>query len=266
MGGFRHFAPTGHHRADDDIIAVDDRKVRASTICIQRAKLFAERRVPDFLAGLAVETDKVVADAECIDVASLRIADDTGASLIRADAIELLGETQDKKYAENALPMLEDRSYTVIDEASMALARMKEPRAFEPLMKLAATPSWRGRIQTAAFNALGELGDKRSFDVGFKAATDKTLPLSTRTAALTVVGAAGKGDPRAFPLIFEKLKAAVETNDFGPIYNGVQAIIKLADPRGQQAFDVLKEHFKGQQGPLNAINNWAAQFKAAVNK
>jgi aminopeptidase N len=185
-------------------------------------------------------------------------------SLIRADAIELLGETQDRKHSELALTMLQDRSYAVIDEASLALGRMKEPRAVEHLLKLSATPSWRGRIQTAAFNALGVLGDKRAFDAAYKAAIDTALLPNIRSAALVVVGATGKGDPRAFPLVFEKFKAAVPTNNFGPIYNGVQAIIKLADPRGQQAFELLKEHYKGQQGPLSAVNNWEAQFKAAI--
>lgn len=200
-----------------------------------------------------------------VEAAVIRLTKDPQ-SLIRADAIELLGETQDKKYAEYALPMLEDRSYTVIDEASLALARMKDPRAFDPLMKLTATQSWKGRIQIAAYTALGELADKRSFDTAYAAATNKNLPMNVRTAALTVVGATGKGDQRAFPLIFENFKGAVETNNFGPIYNGVQAIIKLGDPRGQQAFDLLKDHFKGQQGPLNAINNWESEFKAAVKK
>jgi hypothetical protein len=231
---------------------------------IRRAALSVIANIysPDPSPGQARGAAKLDANVEA---AVIRLTKDPQ-SLIRADAIALLGETQDKKYADYALPMLTDQSYSVIDEASMALARMKEPRAFDPLIKLTATPSWKGRIQIAGFTALGELGDKRAFDVGYKAATDANLPMNVRTAALTVVGSAGKGDPRAFPLIFEKFKAAVDTNNFGPIYNGVQAIIKLADPRGQQAFDLLKEHFKGQQGPLNAINGWETEFKAAIKK
>jgi aminopeptidase N len=231
---------------------------------IRRAALSVIANIysPDPSPGQARPAAKLDANVEA---AVIRLTKDPQ-SLIRADAIALLGETQDKKYADYALPMLTDQSYSVIDEASMALARMKEPRAFDPLMKLTATPSWKGRIQIAGFTALGELGDKRSFDAAYKAATDVNLLMNVRTAALTVVGSTGKGDPRAFPLIFEKFKAAVNTNNFGPIYNGVQAIIKLADPRGQQAFDLLREHFKGQQGPLNAINGWETEFKAAIKK
>jgi aminopeptidase N len=217
---------------------------------------------PDPPPGQARPAAKLDANVEA---AVIRLTKDPQ-SLIRADAIELLGETQDKKFAQYALPMLEDRSYTVIDEASLALARMKEPRAFEPLLKMAATTSWRGRIQIAAYTALAELGDKRAFDNAYTASANKKLPIEVRTAALSVVGATGKGDPRAFPLVFEKFKNAVPTNNFGPISSGVQAIIKLADPRGQQAFDLLKEHFKGQQYPLEVINRWETEFKEAIKK
>ena len=229
---------------------------------IRRAALsvIASIYSPDPAPGQARPAAKLDANVEA---ATIRLTKDPQ-SVIRGDAIELLGETQDKKFADLALGMLNDRSYEVIDQSSLALARMKDPRAFDAIAKLTTMPSWKGRIQIAGLTALGELGDKRAFDAGYKAATDKALPMNVRTAALTVVGSAGKGDPRAFPLIFEKFKAAVETNNFQPIFNGVQAIIKLADPRGQQAFDLLKEHFKGQQGPLNAINAWEAEFKAGL--
>ena len=200
-----------------------------------------------------------------VEAAVIRLTKDPQ-SLIRADAIELLGETQDKKYADAALSMLDDRSYGVIDQASLALALSKDPRAYDALMKLTTTPSWRGRIQIAGFNALGELGDKRAFDAGFKAATDKTLPAGVRSAALTVVGSSGKGDPRAFPLIFEKFKAASDATNFQGIVDSMQALVKIADPRGQQAFDILKTKFKDNPGFLQFITSQEALFKAAIGK
>jgi hypothetical protein len=45
------------------------------------------------------------------------------------DAIELLGETQDKKYADAALSMLDDRSYGVIDQASLGSRSKQRPSA-----------------------------------------------------------------------------------------------------------------------------------------
>ena len=44
----------------------------------------------------------------------------------------------------------------------------------------------------------------------------------------------------------------------------MQAIIKLADPRGQEAFDMLKEKFKDQANILGFASFLESQFKAAV--
>lgn len=183
---------------------------------------------------------------------------------IRGDALELLGETQDKKYADLLLAGLSDPSYSVIDQSALAIARVKDERAYEALSKLTATRSWKGRIQIAGFNGLAELGDKRGFDAGYKAATDKTLPFNVRTAALAVVGAAGKGDARAYPLIFEKFKAAYDAGNVQGIINGITAIVKLADPRGQEAIDLLKVKFKDNPGAQQFIAAQEAALKAAI--
>jgi aminopeptidase N len=176
-------------------------------------------------------------------------------SLIRGDAIELLGETQNKKYADMFVPALNDRSYFVIDQAAGALGRTKDARAFDALSKLVATPSWRGRIMTAGLNGLAELGDKRGFDVAYKIATDTNIPRNTRLNALAVVGATGKGDPRAYPLIYGEFKKAFDANNIQGIINGLNAITRIADPRGQEAFDMMKEKFKNNPGALNFITN-----------
>ncbi|MGB5015358.1 MAG: HEAT repeat domain-containing protein, partial [Pyrinomonadaceae bacterium] len=185
-------------------------------------------------------------------------------SSVRGDALELLGETQDKKHSDRLLAGLNDRSYEVIDQSALAIARAKDPRAFDALSKLTTTASWKGRIQSAGLSGLGELGDKRAFDIGFKAATDKTLPTNARAAALVIVGATGKGDPRAYPLIFEKFKSSFDTSNIPGIISGIQAIVKLADPRGQEAFDLLKVKFKDNPGAMQFVNGQEAEFKAAL--
>ncbi len=181
---------------------------------------------------------------------------------IKGDAMELLGETRDKKYADIFLANLNDPSYEVIDQASLALARVKDPRAFDALVKLTATPSWKGRIQMAGLNALAELGDARAFETGYKMATDKELSVLIRTAAVVVVGKAGKGDPRAFPLIFEKFKAAFNSGNVQGIQNGIIAIVKLGDPRGQEALDMVKAKFKDNAGAMQWIAGQEAALKA----
>lgn len=200
-----------------------------------------------------------------VEQAVQRLAKDNQ-TLIKADAIKLLGETQDNKYAPLYASSLNDRSYNVIDEAALALGRSKSPQAYDALIKLTATPSWKGRIQSAGIRGLAELGDKRAFDVAYKLATDPTQPNGVKRAALGAVAATGKGDPRAFDLIFARFKEALETNSFQGIFTGTNAIIRLADPRGQEAFDLLKAKFKGQANFMNFINQMESQFKAAIQK
>lgn len=198
-----------------------------------------------------------------VEAAVLRLTKDKQ-SLIRSDAVELLGETRDPKHAALYIAALNDRSYTVIDYAAIGLAQTKDARAFDALVKLTTTPSWKGRIQIAGYTGLAELGDPRAFEIGYKAATDKALPGNLRTIALRIVGATGKGDARAFPLIFERFKRALDANDFNGLQNSVAAIIKVADPRGQEAFDLLKTKFKDQANVLDFVMFFEAQFKAAL--
>jgi hypothetical protein len=200
-----------------------------------------------------------------VETVVLRLAKDKN-DHIRGDAIELLGETQDKKYADLMLPGLNDQSYEIIDQSSQALARVKDPRAFDALVKLTNTPSWRGRIQSAGLLGLSILGDKRAFDAGLKIATDVNAEPNVRSRAAALVAAYGTGDPRAFPIVFEIFKQAMDANDIIGIQNTIGAFIDIADPRGQQAFDLLKVKFKDNQQALQQIGFAEAAFKAAISK
>ncbi|MGB7068249.1 MAG: M1 family aminopeptidase [Pyrinomonadaceae bacterium] len=186
--------------------------------------------------------------------------------LIRADALELLGETNDPKYADLYLSFLDDPSYTVVEQAASALGNTKSPKAFPALEKLVKTRSWRGKIAIAGLSGLAELGDKLGFDLAYPLATDKSHPMSVRAAALEVIGAVGKGDKRAYPLIAGNFKKALTDNDFNGIFRGITAIVDLADPRGQEAFDLLKEKFKNQANVMAFITMQESQFKAAIQE
>jgi aminopeptidase N len=231
---------------------------------IRRAALSEIAKIysPDPLPGQ--ERSAFALDA-ATEAAVMRLTKDKE-SLIRADAIELLGESQNKKYADIFYSALNDRSYIVIDQAAAGLGRTKDPRAFDALSKLVSTPSWKGRIMIAGLDGLAELGDKRGFDIAYKIATDTSLSRSLRTNALAVVGVTGKGDPRAYPLIFEQFKKASDANNIQGMINGINAIVRVADPRGQEAFDMLREKFKGNANALNFVANLEAQFKAAIAK
>jgi aminopeptidase N len=231
---------------------------------IRRAALSEVANVfsPDPLPGHERATAKLDAASEAL---ALRLAKDKE-SLIRADAIELLGETKDKKYADIHLAALNDQSYSVVEQAANALGLSKDPRAYDALIKLTTTPSWHGRLLIAGLNGLGELGDKRSFEAGYKVATDKFQPTNIRTAALVVVGATGKGDPRAYPLIQQQFDAAKASGSIQGMINAMFAVIKIADPRGQVIFDDLKARFKDNPGAMGFISTQEAQFKAAIAK
>jgi aminopeptidase N len=217
---------------------------------------------PDPQQGQTPPPAKLPADVEA---AMLRLSKDQN-SLVRAEAIQLLGESSEPKHADLYLSALSDPSYGVIDVASEALARTKDARAYDALIKLTNTPSWKGRLQIAGLNGLGSLADKRAFETAYKIATDKTQPYNVRTSALVVIGETGKGDSRAYPLIFEKFKDALAATNFRAIIGSVQAVIKIADPRGQEVFDMLKVKFKDQPGPLSFVSRFEEQFKAALKQ
>lgn len=231
---------------------------------IRRAALSVIANIysPDPAPGQARPAAKLDANVEA---AVVRLTKDKE-SVIRGDAIELLGETQDKKYAPIFLAAVNDRSYEVIDQTSLALGRVKDAKAFDALAKLAATESWRGRIATAGLTGLAELGDKRAFEIGLKMANDKGLLPGIRTSAAAVVGATGKGDPRAYPLVFERFKKAYDSGNVGLLIPSIEALIKVADPRGQEAFDMLKTKYKNNTGAMQAIGQYETQFKAAVKQ
>ena len=113
---------------------------------------------------------------------------------------------------------------------------------------------------------MAELGDKRAFEAGYKIATDKNQPQLVRVAASSVVGASGKGDPRAYPLVYGQFKTAYDGNNIQSLLASIGALIQIADPRGQEAFDLLKKKYKDNPGAYSAILQYEAQFQAAIKK
>ncbi|MDQ3633288.1 MAG: DUF3458 domain-containing protein [Acidobacteriota bacterium] len=185
-------------------------------------------------------------------------------SQVRGNAISLLNATKDRAYADIYKSALSDQSYFVVEQAAVALGNSKANDAYLFLQKLANTGSWKNRLQIAGLNGLAALGDKKALDLGIKLGTDKLQPANVRSAALGIVAATGKGDARAFPIVFENFKSALENNSFQSIFTGVQSIVNLADPRGQEAFDLLKVKFKDNANLMNFINLQEAQFKKAL--
>ncbi len=152
----------------------------------------------------------------------------------------------------------------MIDAASVALASTKDAKAYDQIARLISTPSWKNRITIAGLRALSVLGDKRALDTGLKFASDKTQTSNVRSTALGIVASSGKGDPRAYPLIFENYKKALENNEYQSLFNGLASLVRLGDPRGQEAFDLAKAKFKTQPQLIGYVTMLEGQFKKAI--
>ena len=183
---------------------------------------------------------------------------------VRAAAFVQLGKLNDAQYANLYAAALNDQSYSVIAAAAAALGKTKSPKAFEQLTKLLETPSWKDRVRVAGLNGLAASGDPRGLEIGFKY-TAKNYSPSVQSAALAVLLETGKGDARVFPLLLESYKQALANNSFSLILSGLRQFINLGDPRGQEAFDLAKENFKGSN--ISAfITQLEINFKKAVTK
>ena len=197
-------------------------------------------------------------------IATLKKAVTDKNSQVRGNAISLLNVTKDAKFAGIYKNGLNDQSYFVVEQSALALGNSKANDAYALLQKLANTDSWKNRLQVAGLSGLAVLQDKKALDLGIKLGTDKNQPANVRSAALRIVASTGKGNPKAYDLIFTNFKEAVENNGFQSITSGLQSIVKLADPRGQEAFDLVKTKFKDNSRFLGFITSQETLFKKAL--
>ncbi len=244
------------------ILSAFDQRINADPVWMVRRDLIQIVAAPQ---GPPNTFDPAPSKYDQATITALTAAVKDANSNVRAAAITGLGRLQDAKYSSIFIAALNDRSYGVIDSASFALARTKDARAFDALAKLAETSSWKDRIRIAGLNGLAILGDKKAIAIGFKF-NDTAYSRRVRSSALGVLAASGKGDERIFPLLIENFKKALENSDFQSIFNGFQSFIRLADPRGQEAFDLAKEKFKGNQNLLGAVKQAEDQFKKAIGQ
>ena len=134
-----------------------------------------------------------------------------------------------------------------------------------PIYNLLFTIQPKTKIPNQTFR-ISIAGDKRAFDTGFKFASDTTQSSNVRSTALGIVAAYGKGDQRAFPLIFQSYKKSLDNNEYQSIFNNLGSLIRLADPRGQEAFDLARTKFKTQPQLMGYVTMFEAQFKAGLGK
>ena len=155
---------------------------------------------------------------------------------MRARAIQALGALKDPTLADTFQQSLGDESYAVIRAAAEALGQTKNPAGYDSLMKLLDTSSWRDNIRVAGLNGLAALGDKRSLDTALKYSASGNSG-QIRAAAITILAAVGKDDPRVFPLISEALLKSASPFNAALFGASGRALVELGDQRGVEVFE-----------------------------
>ncbi|MBS1797886.1 MAG: HEAT repeat domain-containing protein [Acidobacteria bacterium] len=191
----------------------------------------------------------------------------------RAAAIGVLGATGDPRFAELYLGFLNDPSDRVIAAAAVALGKTKDPRAFDALARLADRPSMKNQSLLSALAGLKALGDPRGYDIALRALTDLNLPRwrlpsippgwDYRNSAVDLIVSLGRGET-VFPLIFERFKRSMAENDLEGSFNNIILITMLGDPRGREAFAMIKAGYRDDANATAAISTFETQFREKV--
>jgi aminopeptidase N len=195
--------------------------------------------------------------------AALIAATKDAKSRVRARAIRSLGSSTDASLSTVYLQALNDQSYAVIGEAARALGQTKSTEAYAALVKLMDSESWHDTIKVSGLAGLAALGDKRALELGFKFVAAGNQP-AVRAAALSLLAAVGKDDPRTLPLVSDTLKRALAKGSFTQVRAAIETLLVLRDAR---AVDFLDGLGKGQTGSaqLRAFIMQAAQrLRAAL--
>jgi aminopeptidase N len=207
------------------------------------AKQFASALTNDKFWGVRLEAATALNNTPGDGVrTALLAATKDQKSKVRARALRSLASTKDVTLASTYQQFLNDPSYAVIGEAAKALGMTKSPGAYEALVKLVDMPSWRDTIRASALSGLAALGDKRALDLGFRYVAAGN-PAPVRAAALGILGATGKEDPRTFPLISGMLMEGADKGNFGQIAGASEALVTLGDQRGLAVFEDLGKKF-----------------------
>ena len=166
-------------------------------------------------------------------------------SRVRASAVAALAKSKDPQLASTYLPLLTDESYGVISAAANALGDTKSPAAYDALTKLLDTPSWHDQIRAYGLSGLARLEDKRAFEVGIRYSSGSNWP-QVRAAAIRLIGAVGRDDPRAFQIVSQSFLHAASRQDFQLAAASGDALVKLGDPRG---VEILEQGVKSVNNP-----------------
>jgi aminopeptidase N len=183
---------------------------------------------------------------------------------VRARAVGALAATKDPTLADTYRQLLNDRSYAVIRAAAAALGQTKSATGYEALVKLLDQPSWRDTIRASGLNGLAALGDTRALDMGIKYYAAGN-PNGVRSAALSLLGSTGKGDPRVLPILASVLNEGLERRSFQLISAAGEAMIALGDERAISTLEELAKKAGDSPQLAMVISSYQSRLKARLS-
>jgi aminopeptidase N len=182
---------------------------------------------------------------------------------VRARAITSLAASKDPNLGAFYEQLLNDQSYSVIRAAASALGQTKSATAFDALLKLVDAPSWRDTVRASALTGLAFLADKRALEPGFKYSVAGN-PNGVRTAALGVLGAVGKDDPKTFSTLAGALAEGLEGRNFGLVTAAADAIVSLGDERGLAMLQDVRKRVAYSPQLVSTISAYESRLRAKL--
>jgi aminopeptidase N len=192
---------------------------------------------------------------------------------IKAQAIFLLGATQNPAHAALYQGLLKDRYDRVVNAAAFSLGRSKAPSALAALLKLPERASWKQQSLISALNGLRVLGDRRGSDLAVHALTQLDVPRWTlatpvwdyrQTAALTLL-ALGTSEA-AWPTLKQRFDSALKEQNILDIFNTLMLASMLELNAAEQWLPPLRKLYAKDANALQAIEAFQAQFDALKEK
>lgn len=182
---------------------------------------------------------------------------------VRARAVGALAATKDPSLADTYAQLLNDRSYAVIRASASALGQTRSAAGYDALIKLIDLPSWRDTIRASGLTGLAALADKRALELGIKYYAAGN-PNGVRSAALSVLGAIGKGDPRVLPILTGVLNEGLDRRSFQLISAAGEAMVALGDERGVTTLEELAKKAGDSPQLASVISSYQSRLKARL--
>jgi aminopeptidase N len=183
---------------------------------------------------------------------------------VRARATISLASFKDPSLAGLYERLLNDQSYGVIRAAATALGATGSPGAYQALTRLLEVTSWRDNIKASALAGLGALGDKRALDLALRYAERGNSP-QVRSAAISVLGDLGGGDPRAFQLVSDTAIKAFASGNSSLGITAAEALASLGDPRGLPVLDQIRQTASNGSQLQNRLGDLRERLQKATS-